>query len=93
MTVQFRFAPKSICVVLGTRPEIVKLGHIIRLLGDAARVVHTGQHYDPGLSETFFREMELPAPDCSSRSVAPPGATRSERASRLSMITSRRILP
>jgi len=63
MTVQFTFTPKSICVVLGTRPEIVKLGHIIRLLGDAARVVHTGQHYDPGLSETFFREMELPAPD------------------------------
>ena len=63
MTVRFRFAPKSICVVLGTRPEIVKLGHIIRQLGDAARVVHTGQHYDPGLSETFFREMELPAPD------------------------------
>ena len=63
MTVQSRFAPKSICIVLGTRPEIVKLGHIIRLLGDAARVVHTGQHYDPGLSETFFGEMELPAPD------------------------------
>jgi UDP-N-acetylglucosamine 2-epimerase (non-hydrolysing) len=63
MAGKFSFVPKSICVVLGTRPEIVKLGHIIRLLGDAARVVHTGQHYDPGLSETFFREMELPAPE------------------------------
>ena len=63
MTDQITFAPKSIAVVLGTRPEIVKLAHIIRMLGDAARIVHTGQHYDPNLSETFFREMELPPPD------------------------------
>jgi UDP-N-acetylglucosamine 2-epimerase (non-hydrolysing) len=63
MTIHSTFAPKSIAVVLGTRPEIVKLAHIIRMLGDAARVIHTGQHYDPNLSETFFREMELPPPD------------------------------
>ena len=63
MTGKIPFAPKSMAVVLGTRPEIVKLAHIIRMLGDAARVVHTGQHYDPGLSETFFRELELPRPD------------------------------
>lgn len=63
MTNQFEFAPKSIAVVLGTRPEIVKLAHIIRLLGDAVRILHTGQHYDPNLSETFFRELALPPPD------------------------------
>ncbi|HEY7563740.1 MAG TPA: UDP-N-acetylglucosamine 2-epimerase (non-hydrolyzing) [Acidimicrobiia bacterium] len=63
MTNQFGFAPGSIAVVLGTRPEIVKLAHIIRLLGDGARIVHTGQHYDPNLSETFFREMDLPSPE------------------------------
>lgn len=63
MTGQITFAAKSIAVVLGTRPEIVKLAHIIRMLGDAARVIHTGQHYDTNLSETFFREMELPPPD------------------------------
>jgi UDP-N-acetylglucosamine 2-epimerase (non-hydrolysing) len=55
--------PKSIAVVLGTRPEIVKLAHIIRLLGDAAWVIHTGQHYDPNLSESFFTELSLPEPD------------------------------
>ncbi len=63
MTGRFSFPPKSIVVVLGTRPEIVKLAHIIRMLGEAARVVHTGQHYDPNLSDDFFREMNLPAPD------------------------------
>jgi UDP-N-acetylglucosamine 2-epimerase (non-hydrolysing) len=57
------FAPKSIAVVLGTRPEIIKLSHIIRLLGPAAQVIHTGQHYDPNLSASFFAELSLPEPD------------------------------
>jgi len=26
-------------------------------------VIHTGQHYDPGLSDIFFKELDLPAPD------------------------------
>ena len=63
MTFHTTFEPKSIAIVLGTRPEIVKLAPIIRMLGDAARVVHTGQHYDPNLSDVFFEEMGLSAPD------------------------------
>lgn len=54
--------PRSVAVVLGTRPEIIKLAHIIRLLGSAARVVHTGQHYDPNLSGVFFRAFGLGDP-------------------------------
>lgn len=54
--------PRSIAVVLGTRPEIIKLAPIIRQLGDAAHLVHTGQHFDSSLSEDFFAEFELPAP-------------------------------
>ena len=57
------FAPKTIAVVLGTRPEIIKLSEIIKLLGEAAWVVHTGQHYDPNLSGSFFGELSLPEPD------------------------------
>jgi UDP-N-acetylglucosamine 2-epimerase (non-hydrolysing) len=63
MSNRYGFPPKSIAVVLGTRPEIVKLAHIILLLDEAAFVVHTGQHYDPNLSEVFFRDLDLPAPD------------------------------
>jgi UDP-N-acetylglucosamine 2-epimerase (non-hydrolysing) len=63
MSNQYGFAPKSVAVVLGTRPEIIKLAHIVRLLGDAARLVHTGQHYDPKLSGSFFAELALPEPD------------------------------
>jgi UDP-N-acetylglucosamine 2-epimerase (non-hydrolysing) len=54
---------RSIAVVLGTRPEIVKLAHVIRLLGTAARIVHTGQHYDDRLSEIFLRVFDLPEPE------------------------------
>ncbi len=54
---------RSVAVVLGTRPEIIKLAGIVRLLGDAARVVYTGQHYDPELSGVFFDEFGMHRPD------------------------------
>ena len=53
---------RSVGIVLGTRPEIIKLAHVIRLLGPAARVIHTGQHYDPNLSGVFFRAFGLGDP-------------------------------
>ncbi|MBT8216536.1 MAG: UDP-N-acetylglucosamine 2-epimerase (non-hydrolyzing) [Acidimicrobiia bacterium] len=52
----------SIVVALGTRPEIIKLAPIIAELGDRARVVHTGQHYDEKLSKVFFDAFGLPEP-------------------------------
>ncbi len=55
-------AARPIAVVLGTRPEIVKLAGIVALLGDRARVVHTGQHYDAALSDVFFAEFDLAVP-------------------------------
>lgn len=55
--------PHSVAVVLGTRPEIVKLAPIIHRLGPAAFVIHTGQHYDRSMSEVFFHENGLTAPD------------------------------
>ena len=54
--------PRSVVVVLGTRPEIIKLAHVIRLLGPAAVVLHTGQHYDRGLSGTFLDVFGLGEP-------------------------------
>jgi UDP-N-acetylglucosamine 2-epimerase (non-hydrolysing) len=44
----------QIAVVVGTRPEIVKLAPVVRLLGDNAALIHTGQHEDEELSGVFL---------------------------------------
>jgi UDP-N-acetylglucosamine 2-epimerase (non-hydrolysing) len=54
--------PEPIDVILGTRPEIIKLAQIVDLLGPRARLIHTGQHFDPELSDVFFDQLALPAP-------------------------------
>jgi len=51
-----------IAVVIGTRPEIVKLAHIVRILGTQARLIHSGQHTDTELSGVFLAAAGLPAP-------------------------------
>jgi len=52
--------------VVGARPNFVKAAPVIAALrerGVHQALVHTGQHYAPGLSEVFFRELNLPTPD------------------------------
>ncbi|MFJ5788130.1 non-hydrolyzing UDP-N-acetylglucosamine 2-epimerase [Streptomyces hydrogenans] len=56
-------------VVLGTRPEVVKLAGVIHGLGADAQVVHTGQHYDDSLSGGIFRGLGLPDPQVMLRRV------------------------
>lgn len=54
----------KILSVVGARPQFVKLAPIHRALssGDEHIILHTGQHYDPLLSESFFRELSIPEP-------------------------------
>ncbi|MDT4893484.1 MAG: hypothetical protein QOE97_2519 [Pseudonocardiales bacterium] len=49
-------------VILGTRPEIIKLAGIIDRLGVDAFVIHTGQHYDDDLSQIFLDRLGLDEP-------------------------------
>ncbi len=52
-------------VVAGTRPNFMKIGPIVRELarrGSPFRLVHTGQHFDAGMSDVFFRDLGIPAP-------------------------------
>lgn len=54
--------------VLGTRPNFVKMAPLIaavsRRLPEAdQQIVHTGQHYDRMMSEIFFEQLGVPAPD------------------------------
>ena len=53
----------DIAVVLGTRPEIIKLAPVVRSLGTRARVIHTGQHWDEGMAGQFFRDLNIGEPD------------------------------
>jgi UDP-N-acetylglucosamine 2-epimerase (non-hydrolysing) len=54
---------RCIAVVVGTRPEIVKLAPVIRILGPTARFLHTGQHRDEELSGVFLAGARLPQPE------------------------------
>src|SRR3989454_8931913 len=54
--------------VVGARPNIMKVAPIVDAMKRREReftplVVHTGQHYDALMSDVFFRDLELPAPD------------------------------
>src|SRR5437870_9821643 len=53
--------------VVGARPNFMKLAPVDRALvkrpGVEHVIVHTGQHYDPEMSDAFFEELWIPAPD------------------------------
>ncbi len=52
--------------VVGARPQFVKLAPVAAALAAAGidhRIVHTGQHYDERMSDAFFADLTIPAPD------------------------------
>lgn len=56
----------KIVTILGARPQFVKAATVSRVIAgrpDITEViVHTGQHYDPNMSDIFFSQLEIPAP-------------------------------
>jgi UDP-GlcNAc3NAcA epimerase len=59
---------KKIITIVGARPQIIKAAAFSRAVkkmgeGNVQEVlVHSGQHYDEGMSQVFFDEMGIPAP-------------------------------
>lgn len=55
----------KIVTILGTRPEIIRLSQVIVKLDALSEhvLVHTGQNYDSTLSDVFFEELDVRAPD------------------------------
>ena len=61
----------KLTIVAGARPNFMKIAPIIEAIEKkraegvdiAYRLVHTGQHYDKNLSDTFFEELNIPYPD------------------------------
>src|ERR1700749_1795123 len=53
--------------VVGARPNFMKAAPVLAALrqrsGVAQTLVHTGQHYDKNMSDVFFEQLNIPAPD------------------------------
>lgn len=53
--------------VVGARPNFMKVAPVnaalARRSGTRQTIVHTGQHYDPSLSDIFFAQLGIPSPD------------------------------
>ena len=59
---------RTLACVVGARPNFVKMAPILNALRGAAPdlravLIHTGQHYDAVMSDLFFQQLNLPAPD------------------------------
>ncbi len=61
----------KVMTVVGTRPELIRLSEVIKLLDNSCShvLVHTGQNYDFELNGVFFRDLEIRDPTTSSRST------------------------
>ena len=59
--------PAEVLCVVGARPNFIKMASVITALnrtpGFVTQLLHTGQHFSPEMSQTFFDELELPRPD------------------------------
>ncbi|MDQ4049604.1 MAG: UDP-N-acetylglucosamine 2-epimerase (non-hydrolyzing) [Actinomycetota bacterium] len=71
-----------ILTVIGNRPQFVKAAAVSRLLRERHRevLVHTGQHYDDELSQVFFEELGVPAPD---RQLGAGGGSNTQQTARI----------
>jgi len=62
----------QVLTIVGARPQFIKAAMVSRAILAHNRdggtpqigeqIIHTGQHYDPNMSEVFFRELEIPEP-------------------------------
>lgn len=57
----------KLLTVVGARPQFVKAGVVSRAIAAHSQineiVVHTGQHFDPNMSDIFFSQLQMPKPD------------------------------
>ena len=71
MKCNYKYKIVNITLIAGARPNFMKIAPIIHAILRAQaqgkliyyRLVHTGQHYDQKMSQTFFDELNIPEPD------------------------------
>lgn len=59
---------KTLASIVGARPQFIKLAPVCRALSALMpewehQIIHTGQHYDYGMSDVFFERLKLPPPN------------------------------
>lgn len=58
----------KLLTIVGARPQFIKAAALSRVIREEFStqiqeiILHTGQHYDPSMSEVFFKEMDIPEP-------------------------------
>lgn len=57
----------KVLLIAGARPNFMKIAPVYRVAGQYpevdCRIVHTGQHYDYEMSQSFFKDLGIPEPD------------------------------
>lgn len=79
-----------ITLIAGARPNFMKIAPLIQAIQKAEqsgknihyRLVHTGQHYDKNMSDTFFEELGIPMPDVN---LGCGGGTQAEQTAHIMM--------
>lgn len=87
----------KLTLIAGARPNFMKIAPIIhaihkaQALGNAIhyRLVHTGQHYDKAMSETFFEELNIPEPDAN---LGCGGGTQAEQTAAIMVAFEKELL-
>lgn len=87
----------KVTIIAGARPNFIKIAPIIHALeavqkkgiGVHYRLVHTGQHYDHNMSQTFFDELNIPEPDAN---LGVGGGSQAEQAAAIMIAFERELL-
>ncbi|GAB1405521.1 MAG: UDP-N-acetylglucosamine 2-epimerase (non-hydrolyzing) [Lentimicrobiaceae bacterium] len=87
----------NITLIAGARPNFMKVAPIIHAIQKAKnegkdiyyRLVHTGQHYDQKMSDTFFKELNIPEPDAN---LGCGGGTQAEQTAAIMVAFEKELL-
>ncbi len=87
----------NLTLIAGARPNFMKIApiiHAIEKIKDKEhsikyRLVHTGQHYDQKMSDTFFKELNIPAPDAN---LGCGGGTQAEQTAAIMVAFEKELL-
>jgi len=78
--------PIRVACIVGARPNFMKMAPILKVFrehgGFAARLIHTGQHYDVEMNAVFFQQLGLPEPDLN---LEVGSGTQTEQTARIMM--------